>query len=121
MPRFARWGSVIAVLALGCGLTSLRAADAPCHRACLKGFIDTYVDALSHHDPSRLPLAAKVRFTENGAQVPIGEALWVTFTKPLGYTHYFADTQSGQVAAFITLMENDYPDYMMLRLRIKDK
>ena len=51
-----------------------------------------YMDALSHHDPSRLPLAAHVRFTENGAQVPLGEALWVTFTKPLGYRHDFADT-----------------------------
>jgi hypothetical protein len=53
--------------------------------------------------------------------VPLGEALWVTFTKPLGYRHYFADPHSGQVAAFITLMENDYPDYMMLRLRIEDR
>lgn len=122
MPRFApRWYRALAVLALACGWTSLRAADSPCDRACLKGFVDAYVDALSHHDAARLPLAAKVRFTENGAQVPLGEALWVTFTKPLGYTHYFADTQTGQVAAFITLMENDYPDYMMLRLRVKDR
>ncbi len=98
----------------------MQAADTPCDRTCLKGYIDTYVDALSHHDPSRLPLAAKVRFTENGAAVPLGEALWVTFSKPLGYRHYFADTQTGQVAAFITLMENDYPDYMMLRLRVQD-
>jgi hypothetical protein len=78
------------------------------------------MDALSHHDPSHLPLAASARFTENGAPVPLGEALWVTFTKPLPYRHYFADPQSGQVAAFITLTENDYPDYMMLRLRVQD-
>jgi hypothetical protein len=108
------------ILALGFGVTRVHAADAPCDRACLKGFIDTYMDALARHDPSGLPLAPKVRFTENGAQVPLGEALWVTFSKPLPYRHYFADTQTGQVAAFITLMENDYPDYMMLRLRIQD-
>ncbi len=110
-----------AVLVLCLGALPLRAAPAPCDRACLKGFIDLYVDALAHHDPSRLPVAAKVRFTENGAQVPLGEALWVTFSKPLEYRHYFADPQSGQVAAFITLMENDYPDYMMLRLRVQDR
>jgi hypothetical protein len=112
--------ALAAVLALGLGSARLRAADAPCDRTCLKGFIDAYMNALSQHDPSQLPLAANVRFTENGAQVPLGEALWVTFTKPLAYRHYFADTQTGQVAAFITLMENDYPDYMMLRLRVRD-
>lgn len=110
--------TALLLFALACAAT--QAAQAPCDRACLTGFIDTYMDALAHHDPSHLPLAAKVRFTENGAQVPLGEALWVTFSKPLPYRHYFADTQTGQVAAFITLMENDYPDYMMLRLRVAD-
>ncbi|HTB65058.1 MAG TPA: hypothetical protein VK727_02440 [Steroidobacteraceae bacterium] len=111
----------IAALALTLGSGTARSADASCDRVCLKGFIDTYIDALSHHDPSRLPVTANVRFTENGEQVPLGEALWVTFTKPLAYRHYFADTRSGQVAAFITLMENDYPDHMMLRLRVQNR
>jgi hypothetical protein len=109
-----------ALLTLGVSSAAAPAAEAPCDRECLKGFIDTYMDALSHHDPSHLPLAPKARFTENGAAAPLGEALWVTFTKPLPYRHYFADTETGQVAAFITLMENDYPDYMMLRLRVQD-
>ncbi|MGC1459540.1 MAG: hypothetical protein WA825_14785 [Steroidobacteraceae bacterium] len=117
-PRFL-W-AVAAVLSLGLASPSMHAAATPCDRTCLKGFIDAYVEALAHHDPARLPLAAKVRFTENGAAVPLGEALWVTFSKPLGYRHYFADTHTGQVAAFITVMENDYPDYMMLRLRVQD-
>ncbi len=109
----------LAALLLTLGSVATSAAEAPCDRTCLKGFIDQYVDALAHHDPGRLSVAANVRFTENGAQVPLGEALWVTFTKPLAYRHYFADPDSGQVAAFITLMENDYPDYMMLRLRVQ--
>ena len=109
-----------ALLGLALPAAPPRAADGPCDRDCLKGFIDTYMEALAHHDPRGLPLAPKARFTENGAQVPLGEALWVTFTKPLGYRHYFADPDSGQVAAFITLMENDYPDYMMLRLKVQD-
>ena len=118
LRRTAAFIAAASLLSLGTGAAS--AADAPCDRSCLKGFIDQYMDALTHHDPSRLPVTANVRFTENGAQVPLGEALWVTFTKPLGYLHYFADPQSGQVAAFITLMENDYPDYMMLRLRVQN-
>lgn len=96
-------------------------AASSCDRACLQGFVDTYMDALSHHDPSRLPLASGARFTENGAEVPLGEALWVTFTKPLGYRHYFTDPESGEVTAFVTLIENDYPDFLFLRLKIADR
>jgi len=111
--------AVVGVFAWGVGAAA-PPADASCDRACLKGFVDQYVEALAHHDPSKLPVTASVRFTENGAQVPLGEALWVTFTKPLGYRHDFTDPQSGQIASFITLLENDYPDYMMLRLRIQN-
>jgi hypothetical protein len=123
MFRYQKGTAAGLVTALILSLTSPagQAAAAECDRSCLKGFIDRYVDALAHHDPSGLPVTAHVRFTENGAQVPLGEALWVTFTKPLGYRHYFADPQTGQVAAFLTLMENDYPDYMMLRLRVQDQ
>jgi hypothetical protein len=113
--------AVGAMVLLSTGTAAAHATQPACDRACLKGFIDQYLDALAHHDPSRLAVAAHVRFTENGAQVPLGEALWVTFSKSLAYRHYFADPHSGQVAAFITLMENDYPDYMMLRLRVQDR
>jgi hypothetical protein len=64
---------------LSFGRAAASAAEAPCDRVCLKGFIDQYVEALDHHDPSRLSVAADARFTQNGAQVPLGEALWVTF------------------------------------------
>jgi hypothetical protein len=101
----------------------LGAADGepPCDRACLESFVGLYMDALGHHDPSRLPLTAHVRFTENGVEVPLGEALWVTFTKSLPYRHTYTDPASGQVAADITLMENDYPDFMTLRLKIEHR
>jgi hypothetical protein len=115
-----RVAGMMAVLALCAGAGTVRAADADCDRACLQGFVDQYLEALAHHDPSRLPVTANVRFTENGAQVPLGEALWGTFSKLLGYRHDFTDPHSGQVASFVTLMENDYPDFMMLRLRVQD-
>jgi hypothetical protein len=123
MNRYLKGAAAViaTIWLLSPGWGAARAAEAPCDRVCLKGFIDQYVEALAHHDPSHLPVTATVRFTENGAQVPLGEALWVTFTKPLGYRHYFADPQTGQVAAFITLMENDYPDYMMVRLRVQHR
>ena len=39
---------------------------ASCDRTCLTGAITTYMDALLEHDPSKLPLAETVKFTENG-------------------------------------------------------
>jgi hypothetical protein len=48
-----------------------------CDRPCLTGMMDRYTEALTKHDPSGLPLAQDVRFTENTAQVNIGEGiLW---------------------------------------------
>ena len=52
------------------------AQSGACNRACLEGFVDRYLDALVKHDPSAVPLAANVRFTENGQRLAIGDALW---------------------------------------------
>ncbi|MEJ0006504.1 MAG: hypothetical protein WDM77_09100 [Steroidobacteraceae bacterium] len=64
-PR--RVGYLAATLLL-CGALSAHAA-APCDRACLEGFVDSYFDALLAHDPSKVPLAATVRYTEDGQQL----------------------------------------------------
>ena len=44
-----------------------------CERACLTGFLDRYLDALVAQDPSRLPLARTVKFTENGQRLDLKE------------------------------------------------
>jgi hypothetical protein len=41
---------------------ALPAAD--CDRACLHGFVDSYLDAMAKHDPSKLPVSETVKFTE---------------------------------------------------------
>lgn len=61
---------------------SLRAADTSgskrCGHACLQGFVDSYLDALAKHDPSTLPVAPSVKFTENGKALKLGEGFWKT-------------------------------------------
>jgi hypothetical protein len=42
------------------------AQSGACDRKCLEGFVDRYLDAVVQHDPKAVPLAANVRFTENG-------------------------------------------------------
>src|SRR5579863_9903511 len=55
------------------------AKSANCDRACLNGFVDQYMAAVAAHDPSKLPTAAKVRYTENNVEMPLGEGLWQTY------------------------------------------
>ena len=52
------------------------AAQPACERRCLEGFVDRYLDALVRHDPTAVPLAAGVRYTENGQRLGVGDGLW---------------------------------------------
>ena len=60
--------------------------------------------ALAARDPSSLPLAPNVKFTENGAQLPIGEGFWKTPTTLVTRRDVFADATSGQVALWACSM-----------------
>ena len=48
------------------------AASNACDRACLNGLIDQYLAAMVKHDPSHLPLAKTVKFTEDGVRLELG-------------------------------------------------
>ena len=43
----------------------------------MTGLVDWYLAAMVKHDPSGLPLAKGVRYTENTAEIQVGEGLWV--------------------------------------------
>jgi hypothetical protein len=64
------------------GLASAHAQSA-CTRDGLKATIGQYFSALEAHNPSSLPLAANVKFTENGVEMPVGEGFWKTAGKML--------------------------------------
>jgi hypothetical protein len=53
------------------------AASKHCDRACMTAITDQYLAALVKHDPSGLPLSRGVRFTENTAEIRVGNGLWV--------------------------------------------
>lgn len=110
---------VLAVLGAVIGTASASAAS--CDEGCLKGFVDQYLAALVAHDPARLPVAKHVRFTENGVQLPLGEALWLTFSGLGTYRHDFYDPQSGGVASYVSIRENGFPDFLALRLKIVNR
>jgi hypothetical protein len=71
---------VLVLVAMATG--TARSAD--CDRACLQKMITRYVDTMAAHAPLRLPLAAKVRFTEDSRELKLGEGLWKSVRKISG-------------------------------------
>jgi hypothetical protein len=90
-----------------------------CDRACLNGFVNQYLAALVAHDPSRLPLAREVKFTENGQALKLGDGLWGTASGLGAYKLYADDPQAGQVMFMGVLQENGSPIILCLRLKIE--
>lgn len=90
-------------------------------RAHLEGLADEYLDALSAHDPGRLPLSDDVRFTENGQELEPGDGLWATFSGLGTYRHHITDTLAGQEALVATVRENGAGAILILRLKVEDE
>ena len=97
-----------------------RAGAGPCDRACLEALIDQYLAALPARDPSRLPLHANHKFTENGQRLELGDGLWNTASDLGTYKLYMADPQAGQAGFFGTIRENGTPAILALRLKVEN-
>ncbi len=92
-----------------------------CDRACMIALTDQYLSALVKHDPAGLPLARGVRFTENTAEIRIGDGLWVGASEaPSTFKIYAVDPESNQVGFYGVMKENGRPLIIALRLRIVD-
>lgn len=90
-----------------------------CDRACMIGIVDQYLTALVKHDPSGLPLAKGVRFTENTAEIQIGDGLWVGASEePTTFKIYAVDLATRQVGFYGVMKENDRPLIIALRLKV---
>jgi hypothetical protein len=92
-----------------------------CDYACLTGLVDRYLMALAAHDPSQIPVADHVRFTENTIPLKVGAALWGTMSGMGTYKLYFADPPAGQAGLEATIRENGTPAILLLRLRVVDR
>jgi hypothetical protein len=98
--------------------TTLAPGAGDCDRACLKGALDQYLDALLAHDPARLPLAPGVRFTEDNTVKPVGEGLWRTATRARAFRQDLLDAATGVAGMHAVLEEATRPVLFVLRLRL---
>lgn len=106
---------------VGLAVTRAGAAPADCDRACLKGMLTQYIDAIVAHDPSRLPVAANARLTEDSQDLKLGEGLWKTVTKKGEFRQDYIDLQKQIAASHVMLFEDTAPVLYSVVLRVTDR
>src|SRR6185295_15765499 len=99
-------------------LFAVEANAADCDRACLKNMMTTYLNALVARDPSKVPLAANVRFTEDSKDLKVGEGFWKTATKLGDYRQDFIDVKEQVVASHVIVEEDGRPAKYTARLKV---
>jgi len=102
-------------------MAGVMAHAADCDRACLRGVVTQYLDAMVAHNPAAAPVAAKVRFTEDAVEMKLGEGLWKGASKLRGYRQDILDVRQGTAASQVIVEESGTPVMLVLRMKVVDK
>ena len=113
--------SVFVVFAVLAGGPAAVAQGTACDRACLTDLLTRYLNAMVAHDPSTLPLAPGVRFTEDTNELKLGEGTWKTVSKLRTYRVDVIDVREGVAAVHTVLEENGAPILFAARLKVVDR
>lgn len=89
-----------------------------CDRACLQGLAEQFIQALLAHDPSKVPLAKGVRYSENSVPLPIPDGFWKNATGVRPYRLYIADPDWGTIGFYARMYQNGDPVIVSTRLRV---
>lgn len=100
--------------------SQISSAAQNCDRTCLAGMITQYVDALVAHDPSMLPLAETVKFTEDSKAAKLGEGLWQSVTAADPFRQDYLDTAKQIAAAHLVLHEGPNQVLLSVLLHVND-
>jgi hypothetical protein len=96
------------------------ASAATCTRACLTDLVTRYVDALAAHDPSKLPVTARLKYTEDSKDAKLGEGLWKSITAKGKFRHDYIDTARQIAATHVHLMEGETHVMLSVLLHVTD-
>jgi len=117
----------MAGFALITGATPLMgiSSDAPrstsCDRACLTGIAEQYLAAMLAHDPTKAPIAAAARYTENGVELALPDGLWRTVQSVGTYRLFVTDPGAGSIGFMVKAQENGAPVLVGTRLAVVDR
>lgn len=88
-----------------------------CTREKLSATVDAYYAALTANDPSSLPLAATVKYTENGVETQVGQGLWQTVNE-LKFKRSALDTVTCSTVSESVVVEQRTDEVFGLRLKL---
>ncbi len=94
------------------------ASSSTCGRKCLYGCLDQYLKALAAKNPSRLPLAANVKFSENNVFMKVGDGLWNTITALGSGGVQLADVPDGEVGYLGVVQEINAKSLYAMRMKV---
>lgn len=107
-----------ALFAAVMAVSTVRAADPTCNRACLTGFIDTYFTALAANTPASVPLAPNAKITNNGKAVPLAQAFWAGAEQAV-YRWDIVNARLGDTATEAVVLNADgSKTIMVVRLKV---
>lgn len=101
-------------------------AQAQCDRRCLEKMMKDYLAAMVKHDPSGLPFAKNIRFTENTDKtievLPVGKGLWETASEgPGSFQIYAADPVEHSAACLVMMKESNKDIYLGARIKLSEE
>jgi hypothetical protein len=90
-----------------------------CTREGLMAITGQFLAALQAHNPSGVPLASNVKYTENGIVVPVGEGFWNTAGK-LVFKRGLIDTEKCGTHTQTIIEEDGKPMLYGFRLKVDE-
>jgi hypothetical protein len=111
----------VSLIVAGATIPFVASAQTKCDRACLTDMMSRYLNAMVAHDPSAIPAAPNVKFTEDGKVLRLGEGAWKTASKLRPYRLDFIDVPQGVAAVHTVLEENGAPILFTARLKVVDR
>jgi hypothetical protein len=92
---------------------------AACDRECLRGMVTQLLHALVKHDVSGLPVADRLRVTEDAVEKPLAKVgLIGTVTRLRGFRQDIIDERAGVAGAHVVVEETGAPILLVVRLKV---
>lgn len=118
--RAAAAGAAMLAALSACSDGGDATADAADPRAELTALLDQYLAALDAGDPSGLPVADDMRFTEDQVDIALGDGVWASDVDLTDYRFDIIDVEEEIAATLVKLTENGAPVLMAMRLLTDD-
>lgn len=92
-----------------------------CGHDCLQEFAERFLTGITSGDATLVPLAPHVRYTENGQELAIGDALWATAQGQGANRLVFTDPKSGGIQLYAAVVESGLPSMLAARLKVENR